>query len=187
MMGVPYGWELVDRTRPYYRSTYVFVTRRDRHLRVHSFDDPVLRRPSLRIGVQLIGDDYENTPPVEALSNRGIVGHLVGYSVVGDYGEADPPARIVEAVARGDVDVAIVWGPLAGYFAARQPVALDLVPVAPQVDVPFMPFVFDIAVGVAHGRAGLRDTLDAALERRRADIARLLAAFRVPVVPVGGR
>jgi mxaJ protein len=81
---------------------------------------------------------------------------VVGYTVYGDYAQPSPPARIVEAVARGDVDVAVVWGPLAGYFARAQPVPLDSTPVSPQIDPPFLPFVFDISMGVRRGDTALR-------------------------------
>src|SRR4051794_16790009 len=124
--GTPANLEMLRTTTPYYRSSYVFVTRKDGP-DIASFNDPRLR--DLRIGVQLIGDDGANSPPVQALGRRGIVGHLIGYPVYGDYSVPNPPARIVEAVARGDIDVAVVWGPLAGYFAARQAVPLELTPV----------------------------------------------------------
>ena len=92
VMGIPTGSERVLTTRPYYRSSYVFVSRKDRHLGITSFDDPALKK--LKIGVQLVGDDYNNTPPVHALSRRGIVGNLEGFSVYGDYSQANPPARM---------------------------------------------------------------------------------------------
>jgi mxaJ protein len=161
----------------------VFVTRRG-GVRVRSFDDPALRR--LRIGVSVVGDDYAATPPVHALLARDVpADHLRGYTVYGDYREPSPPARVVEAVARGDVDVAVAWGPLAGYFAPRQrvggkPVPLTLTPVSPQIDLPFLPFVFDIAMGVRHGDTALRDSLDAILVRRKPSIDSLLAAYGVP-------
>ena len=139
VMGVPSSFELALVTRPYYRSTYVFLARQDRRLGVRSFDDPILR--DLKIGVQIIGDDYANAPPAHAFSRRGIVGNLIGYTVYGDYREDSPPARIVRGVAAGEVDLAVVWGPLAGYFAPRQPVPLEMTPVAPQIDLPFLPFV----------------------------------------------
>ena len=117
VMGMPAGFGRVETTRPYYQSTYVFVSRRDRALGLRSLDDERLKH--LRIGVQIIGDDFANSPPAHALSARNIVRNVVGYSVLGDYSRPNPPARIVEAVAAGDVDVALVWGPLAGYFAPR--------------------------------------------------------------------
>jgi mxaJ protein len=176
-IGMPTGLDMVLVTRPYYRSTYTFVTKRGGP-RIASFDDPRLGR--LRVGVQIIGDDYANSPPAAALSNRGIVRNVRGYSVIGDYRDPSPPSRIVRAVARGEVDVAVVWGPLAGYFARRSTVPLRVVPVSPEVDVPYLPFVFDIAMGVRHGETALRDSLDAVIVRRQRDIDRILADYGVP-------
>ena len=126
--------EMLATTRPYYRSSYVFVSRADRDLGLTSFDDPRMR--TLRIGVQMIGDDGANAPPAHALARRGIIANVMGYTVYGDYREANPPARIIDAVTGGDVDVAVVWGPLAGYFARQQPVPLVVTPVAPSIDGP---------------------------------------------------
>jgi mxaJ protein len=178
VMGLPTSVELAQVTRPYYRSTYVFVTRRDRGMQFASFDDPLLRR--VRIGVPLIGDDGANAPPAHALSRRGIIRNVVGYSVFGDYTTASPPSRLIDAVAAGDVDVAMAWGPLAGYFAARQDVPLDIVPVAPEIDMPFLPQVFDISMAVRRGDVDLLARLEDALERRRGDIDALLAEYHVP-------
>jgi mxaJ protein len=82
VLGVPHRFELALTTSPYYRSTYVFAYRKDRPLRVHSFDDPLLHQ--VKIGVQLIGDDYANTPPAHALASRNLIGNVVGYTVYGD-------------------------------------------------------------------------------------------------------
>jgi mxaJ protein len=176
-IGMPTGLDMLLLTRPYYRSTYAFVTRRAGP-RIASFDDPRLKR--LRVGVQIIGDDYANAPPADALAHRGIVKNVRGYSVIGDYHEPNPPSRIVRAVANGEVDVAVVWGPVAGYFARRSPVPLRVVPVSPEVDVPYLPFVFDIGMGVRRGDTALRDSLDAVLVRRQRDIDRILASYGVP-------
>jgi mxaJ protein len=180
VVGVPNSFELALTTAPYYRSTYVFVSRKDRRLDLRSFDDPRLRQ--LKIGVQLIGDDFANTPPAHALSNRGIIGNVRGYTVYGDYAEANPPARIIDAVVKGEVDVAVVWGPLAGYFAGRQKVALTVVPVSPEIDLPFLPFVYDISMGVRRGDDAFRDELEEIIARRRADIEAILDEYGVPRV-----
>jgi mxaJ protein len=178
LLGLPSSVELAWTTRPYYRSTYVFVYRRDRGIAVRSLDDPALHE--LRVGVQLIGDDGTNSPPAHALAHRGVIRNVVGYSVYADYAQPNPPARIVEAVARGDVDVAVVWGPLAGYFAPRQGAPLELVPVSPQIDRPFLPFVFDISMAVRRGDDKLHAELDSFIERRQPEIDALLDRYKVP-------
>ena len=186
MPGVPGSYELVLATRPYYRSTYVFVSRADRNLRPASFDDPVLK--GLTIGITLVGDEGGNAPPAHALAKRGIVDNVRGYSIYGDYREPNPPAAVMDAVAKGEVDLAVVWGPLAGWYAQRARTPLVLTPVKPQIDTPFLPFVYDIAVGVRRDDQALRNEIDDVLVRRRAEIARMLAEFGVPLVaPPGAR
>jgi mxaJ protein len=184
VLGYPADAEVAATTKPYYRSTYVFVTRRDHAQRIHSFDDAALR--NLRIGVQLIGDDGANSPPAHSLSRRGIIRNLVGYTVYGDYATDSPPSAIIAAVARGDVDVAAAWGPLAGYFAARQAVPLDIVPVSPQLDGPSLPQTFAIAMAVRRGEPERLARLNRFIDSRRAAIDALLRAYGVPQVDQGG-
>jgi mxaJ protein len=179
IIGYPTRAEMVATTRPYYRSTYVFVTRASSGIQLSSFDDPALR--SLRIGVQLVGDDGANSPPAHALSRRGIVENLVGYTVYGDYRSDSPPSRIVGAVASGDVDVAAVWGPLAGYFVARASEPLALVPVHPAIDAQ-LPQVFDISMAVRRDDAAALARLERFIDRRRGDIDRILREYHVPLV-----
>ena len=129
VIGVPADLESVLTTKPYYRSTYVFASRKDRDLKLSSLSDP--RLANWRIGMHIVGDDY--APPAQALARRGLSANLVGYSLFGPYGEPDPPSKLVTAVARGDIDVAIIWGPFAGYFAKQESVALDITPVSPEM------------------------------------------------------
>jgi mxaJ protein len=184
LLGAPAGFERVLTTAPYYRSSYVFVWRRDRGLDVRSFDDPALRR--LRIGVQMVGADYANTPPAHALARRGIVDNVVGFTLYGDYSEPDPPARILDAVASGAIDVAVVWGPLAGFFARRTAVPLAVVPVWPAIDAPGLPLQYDIAMGVRRGNTALRARLDDSIARHRREIDAILDAYGVPRVDSAG-
>jgi quinoprotein dehydrogenase-associated probable ABC transporter substrate-binding protein len=179
LLGVPSELERVTTTKPYYRSTYVFVTRRDRGLPVRSLDAPTLR--TARIGVHLIGDDMANTPAAHALGRRGIVDNVRGYTIYGDYADESPPQRLLEAVDRGDIDVAIAWGPLAGFYAQRAAHPLVLTPVSPARDQA-MRFAFDISVAVKKGNVALRDELDRALARRHDDVLALLTRFGIPRV-----
>jgi mxaJ protein len=182
VIGVPDQFEPAATTRPYYRSSYVFISRRDRGLELRTFDDAQLR--DLRIAVQMIGDDFSNTPPAHALARRGITHNVVGYPVYGDYAQPGPLSPIVSAVDRGDVDVAMVWGPIAGYFARQSRAALELAAVAPERDSPSLPFVFDISMAVRRDDAARLAELDDFLERRRADVDAILEHYRVPRVEV---
>jgi mxaJ protein len=181
--GVPAGFDPVATTAPYYRSTYVFVTRPDLSPAIETFDDPRLRR--LKVGVHLIGDDYANPPPVSALARRGIVRNVAGYSIYGDYREPSPPARLVEAVARGDVDVAVVWGPLGGYFAGRSGTPLRVTPVGSPDDGPGVPFVFAIAMGARPEDSTLVRAVDDVLARHREEVRRILERYGVPLLAGG--
>jgi mxaJ protein len=181
--GVASNSEMLGTTQPYYRSSYVFVSRADRNLGLVSLDDARLH--SLRIGVQLIGDDGANTPPAHSLARRGIAGNVRGYMVYGDYRDRTPQSAIVDAVAAGDIDVAIAWGPTAGYFAANAGQPMTVQPVAPWLDGPQLPMVFDVSMAVRKDDRALRRELDRAITRNRAGIEAILAQFHVPVTTSG--
>lgn len=171
VMGVPRGYDPVLTSQPYYRSAYEIVTRRGGDVRVASLDDPVLTR--VKVGVQ------ENSPAHEALAARGIVGNVVGYMV--NYDEAaHVPGEIIADLAAGKIDVAIVWGPLAGYYVKRQTVPLDMTPILDAKAE--LPFVYDFSVGVRRRARELLPEINAALARRQADIRKVLEEYGVPLV-----
>jgi mxaJ protein len=178
VMGLPSRIEQAATTVPYYRSSYVFVTRRGAH-QPSSFDDPYLGTAT--VGVHIIGDDFSNSPPAHALTNRGLIDNVRGYSVYGDYRSPNPPAELINAVARGAVDVAIAWGPLAGYFARASNVPLQVTRVHPDEEPPY-PFVFDMSMGVARSNGALRDELNGVIAANQPAIDRILREYAVPVI-----
>jgi mxaJ protein len=178
VMGYPPNFGLLRSSLPYYRSSYVFV-RRAGEPPISSFDDPALQH--LTIGVQLIGDDGANTPPVLALAKRGIVANVRGFPVYGDYRTSAPLSPIMAAVANGDVDVAIVWGPTAGYFASRERTPLTLSPVLLDPKLLTQPMTFDIAVGVRKSDVALATAINAAISKRHEVISRILQDYGVPL------
>lgn len=180
--GIAEGVDNVVTTRPYYRSTYVFVTRKSSGLAGLTLDDSRLRSSS--IGVQMIGNDAMNTPPAHAIARRGVIRNVHGFMLYGNYGRPNPPARIVEAVVKGDVDVAMVWGPLAGYFARHSPVPLRLEPVTPALDGGVWPMTYDIAMGVRRNEPQLRAQIEHTLTSRKPQIDAILHDFGVPELPI---
>jgi mxaJ protein len=179
LIGIPTGYERVLSTRPYYRTSYVIAYPKGRGLKVASLDDPALRR--LKIGVHI------NTPPAEALAQRGLAGdNLIGYPLFYDsqFHPEDYPGKVIEDLIAGKIDVAIVWGPIAGYFVrAGSPPILELVPV--HGDSPGLSFSFSVSMGVRKDDLELKGLLEEALDRNRAEITRILADYGVPLLGEG--
>lgn len=179
VMGLPSASSGVLTTRPYYRSTYTLVYRKHAgYDTLRSLDDPRLK--TIKIGVHAIGDDYVGLPPGAVLAHRGIVRNVVLYKLYPDYREPNPPARLIDAVAAGDVDVAIAWGPLAGYFATREPVDLTVVPLTPEHTI--LPFEYSISLAVREDDPALRAKLDEILQRKASAVQALLTRYRVPLL-----
>ncbi|HYK81573.1 MAG TPA: quinoprotein dehydrogenase-associated putative ABC transporter substrate-binding protein [Gemmatimonadales bacterium] len=179
MIQAPVGLDPVATTKPYYRSGYYFVYRADRGLQIHSLEDSVLKH--LRIGVNIIGYDYTNTPPAHALGARGIVG-LIGFgNFLNPDPKADHPQDIFDALAKDSIDVAVVWGPLAGYWVKHEPVPLTMTALPDSDPASEMKFAFDMAMGVRHSDKTLKAQLDSAIARRHDEIVRILQDYNVPL------
>ncbi len=179
VMGVPASFGQAQPTQPYYRSSYVFVSRRDRHLALSSLDDP--RLAHMRIGIQMTGNDYDNPPPAQALAARHLTDNVRGFMVYGDYTTPAPQQDVINAVVDRRVDVAIVWGPVAGYFARRASTPLDIAIVSPR-STQSMPFSFSIAMGVRRDDRALREALNAAISAHQREIRAVLREYAVPLV-----
>jgi mxaJ protein len=179
VIGVPAQYGLLQPTRRYYRSSYAFVSRRDRDLRIDSFDAPSLK--TLTIGIQVSGDDYNNPPAAQEFASRHLVQNVRGFTLYGDYSSPDPQRAIVDAVADGRIDVAVVWGPLAGYYARQESTPIDVTPIADVMNGPSSRFTFDIAMGVRRDDLKLRAALDDVIARRGDEMRRILRAYGVPL------
>jgi mxaJ protein len=176
----PSGLDIAGVTKPYFRSGYVFVTRKDSGLDIKTLADPRLKK--LKIGVNILNSDAENTPPAMALSRYGVVGNLTGYYTF--YTDSVRPEDIINAVAKKDIDVAIVWGPIAGYFAKKAPAPLTVVPLPARDSLSDFPFQYNIGMAVRRRDKELRDSLQSVLDRRAPEIQAILKQYGVPVFPI---
>ncbi len=177
LIGVPTGYDRVAFTKPYYRTAYVIAYDKTRDFSIASLDDDILK--TLKIGVHV------NTPPHNALARRGIMGEQVkGYPLFFDsqYGAEDYPGRVVEDLLAKKIDVAIVWGPIAGYFVKKHAASLAMIPL--QGQEARTPFTFKISMGVRRQENELKAQLEAALQRKQAEIQQVLEDYGVPLLPL---
>jgi mxaJ protein len=179
VMGVPAGYDQVSVTRPYYRSTYALVFARGRGLDAVATGEDFLKLPRatllrLRIGV------FDRSPASDWLAKHGLVDQGVPYAMM----NADPaqyPGQIVERdLAAGTIDAAIVWGPIAGFFAQRvKAPALSVVPLKSE---PGVRFDYQMAMGVRYGEREWKQVVEGLIESRHAEIQAILREYGVPLV-----
>ena len=179
IMGVPAGYDQVSATKPYYRSTYALVFPEAKGLEgVKSVDDFLKLDPAvlskLRIGV------YDRSPASEWLNKHKLVEQGVPYQIM----NADPdqyPGEIIEKdLANGKIDAAIVWGPIAGYFAKK--VKEPKLTVVPMRSEPGVKFDFPMAMGVRYGEREWKQTIESLIEKRKPEITQILRDYGVPLV-----
>lgn len=186
VIGVPSDRPAGLMTAPYYRTPWLLVQRAGRTT-VRRLDDPVLRK--MKIGVQLPGRELGATAAGRALLQAGLAANVVPFPMVRP--EGSPPGTIVNAVARGALDVALVAGPQAAFFASSASPRVTATRATP-APAPGRnarrevrhdaTLERDVAIAVARDRRRLRDALDLVLERHRGEIDRTLAAYAVPRV-----
>ncbi len=185
MISVPAILPVVATTKAYFTSSYVIVQRSDDGHRVTALDDPSLH--DAKIGIQSVGLEGINTPPAMALGRRNLVQHLTAYPMWAEDSVQNPQGKIIDAVASGKIDVALVWGPFAGYFAKSYGSKLHLQALTGDSKVPDIAFSYAMAVGVRKADVALRDRLQEAMDRHAPEIAAILKDYNVPLAPVSAQ
>ncbi len=180
MLEMPVLSDMAGVTRPYYRTSYVIVQRKKAPHQVTGLDDPALK--TMKIGVHLFAADGENAPPAMALSAHGVVGNLVGFPT-SYMGGQNHPGDIIKAVASDSIDVAIVWGPIAGYYAKQLGADLILTPV-PDDSLTRIPFAYSMGMATRRREGAFRDSLQKFLDTRAPEIRSILEQYGIPLLPL---
>ena len=183
VMGVPAGYEQVSATRPYYRSTYALVYARGRGLdEVKSGADflalPREFRDRLRIGL------HDRSPAAAWLAKHGLEGQARPYAMMSPDPGQYPGAIIDQELAQGRIDAAIVWGPIAGYYAKRVTnVGLTVIPLKSE---PGVQFDYQIAMGVRFGEREWKETIERLIAENQKAITAILREYGVPLLDERG-
>jgi quinoprotein dehydrogenase-associated probable ABC transporter substrate-binding protein len=176
IMGTVSGSDMMQNTNPYYRSSFALVYRGDAGLQLTSLDDPKLKE--LSIGI------IAGTPPATALAQRGLLGQVHGYALVVDTRFEHPAHDLVDDVAAGKVDVGILWGPIAGYYARQQTPPLIVVPLVSEGP---MRLDFRITMGVRPNEHEWKRQIDQLILKKQKDINHILLEYGVPLLDEQGR
>lgn len=180
VMGVPVGFEEgVSVTKPYYRSTYALVFPKGKGMdNVATVNDFLALGPAklkaMRIGL------YDRSPASAWLSQHQLVESGVPYQMMNPDPQQYPGEIIEKDLASGRLDAAIVWGPIAGYFAQR--VKTPQLVVLPLKSEPGIRLDYEMAMGVRFGEREWKQQVEGLIESRKADIQAILKEYGVPLV-----
>jgi quinoprotein dehydrogenase-associated probable ABC transporter substrate-binding protein len=176
VVGTVAGNELLQNTNPYYRSVYSIVYRSDSTKAPESIDDPVLQTASIGI--------VAGTPPATILAQKGLLGQLRSYPLVVDTRFDSPARRLVHDVAAGEVDVGIVWGPIAGYFAKHESPPLAVMPL--RIAESHLRLDFRITMGVRPNEPEWKRKINSLIRKKQPEITQILLEYGVPLLDEKG-
>lgn len=172
IVGTTVGAELLQNTNPYYRSSFSLVYRKDSGLTLTSLDDPALR--PLQIGV------IAGTPPTTLMAQKGLLGNSHSYQLLVDTRFDHPAQDMVHDVATSKIDVGILWGPIAGYFAKQEATPLVVVPLRSEGSP--MRLDYRITMGVRPNEPEWKRQVNDLIRKKQAEITRILLDYGVPLL-----
>jgi mxaJ protein len=175
LMGVPPDYDPVRTSKPYYRTGHVFVWRKDSGYDITSWDSPDLKK-----GLVGVTDKSPTTVP---LNDNDIIGNAKPYRIQRDLNK--PASEMIDDLAKGDIDVAVAWGPIGGYFAkqSKVPMVVRLAPEYEKVNARGKTY-WNMSIGVRHSDKERMIMIQGALDRNQDKIQKILADYGVLTVPV---
>src|ERR1700677_1853630 len=173
VLGTAQGDDLVQPTNPYYRTGYAAAYRQDGPLKgMDSLSDPRLK--TARIGI------VAGTPPATYLAMNGLLGQIKSYALVVDTRFDSPTHEMMDDLERGEIDVALLWGPIAGYYATKAKTPTAVVPLVKEQGGP--PMVFRIVMGVRHSDQNWKRDLNKLISENQSEIQAILRSYGVPLL-----
>jgi len=176
IMGTTPDNDMLLTSKPIYRSGYVFVTRKDSGFdKITDWDSPDLRKGVIGI----VGE----SPPSRPLADHDLMGNAHPYRLQRDLNLS--PGYMIDDLAKGDIDVAIIWGPIGGYYAkqSKVPMVVTPIPEYERTNAHGKEY-WNISLGVRKSDKARLEKIQEVLDRRQADILKILDDYGIPHVPV---
>jgi quinoprotein dehydrogenase-associated probable ABC transporter substrate-binding protein len=173
VLGIAQGDDLVQPTSPYYRTSYAAAYRQDGPLKgMESLSDPRLK--TAKIGI------VAGTPPATYLAMNGLLGQIKSYQLGVDTRYDSSTHDMMDDLDKGEIDVALLWGPFAGYYASKAKTPTAVVPLVKEQGGP--PMVFRIVMGVRHSDQNWKRALNKLISENQDEIQAILRSYGVPLL-----
>ena len=176
VMGIVTGAEMVQNTNPYYRSAYVMVTRKADNITADKIEDPALQ--TLKIGLTA------GAPPADIAAKSGLAPHVKPYDLYVDTRHQSPGKDMINDLANKEIDVALLWGPIAGYYASQHGDELKVTPLLNEPKSTRMAFY--ITMAVRPGENQWKNDLNDLIRANKDAIDKILEDYHVPMLNARG-
>jgi quinoprotein dehydrogenase-associated probable ABC transporter substrate-binding protein len=173
IMGYPQGNDLVQSTNPYYRTAYALVFKPGSGLDgIETLGDARLK--DRRIGI------VAGTPPSNTIAVNGLMTRAKPYPLVVDTRFDSSADAMMKDLAAGDIDVGVLWGPMAGFYARQATPPAIVVPLTKETSAP--PLVYRMTMGVRPADQEWKRLLNRFIDENQPAINALLLGFGVPLL-----
>lgn len=173
ILAAPTASELLQNTNPYYRSTYALVYKKDSGITATSLADPAMK--SLKIGV------VAGTPPATLITKYSLFDQMRPYQLMVDTRFDSATARMINDISSGEVDVGLLWGPIAGYHVKTHNPPLVLVPIDPHAEEGTR-IDFRIHMGLRYNEPEWKLRLNGLIQDKQDEIRAILMGYGVPLL-----
>ncbi len=178
IMGFPQGDDLVQGTNPYYRTAYALVARQGSGLEdVETLEDARLK--GKHIGI------VAGTPPATNMAANGLMVDAKSYRLMIDTRLDSSVATMIDDLTSGQIDAAILWGPIAGFYARKASPPLHVTPLVKETTGPRL--VYRIGMGVRPADQNWKRLLNRLIQENQPAINRILLDFGVPLLDENDR
>jgi quinoprotein dehydrogenase-associated probable ABC transporter substrate-binding protein len=173
ILGFPQGNDLVQSTNPYYRTVYALVTKPGSDLdSVATLEDPRLK--GKHIGI------VAGTPPATNMALNGLMTSAKSYPLMIDTRVDSSAEAMIHDLNDGTIDAAVLWGPMAGYYAKRNHPPLHVTPLVKEVSGPKL--AYRIGMGVRPADQNWKRQLNRLIQENQGEINKILLSYGVPLL-----
>ncbi|OEE70991.1 iron ABC transporter substrate-binding protein [Enterovibrio norvegicus FF-33] len=181
VIGVPTQFDIAATTKPYYRSSYSIIFKKDGPLGAALTQQDVATVPdSVKQSLNIAA--FAPSPAVTWLRDNGFKDNTSFFRIMNGDGE-DYPGKMVKRVADGEFDMLVIWGPIAGYFVKSHPELSVISMTSEGSNV----FDFPMSMGVRYGERPWKETVEMAMDANAPQIAMILQDYGIPVVEASSK
>ena len=168
--------EFVQNSNPFFSSSYVMMTLEEKNINIKSLSDPIIKEKNYKIGI------IHATPPTSHVAKNKLFEQVKFYLQAADPRKQKPWTDITNDLVNGELDIAILWGPYAGYEAKLAKKKIKLVPLTKEEKVGRGTMVYRFTMGIRRNEPEWAKTINNLIKDNQSEINEILREYNIPLL-----